>query len=175
MAWVKLKNEQNEQNEGNETFLSRFVYPFIGLITLATFVGNFLSRRDFDLQSALKMSILSLISSIGGFFLASYLLNEIWNRFFGREKDFKLCQRFIGYSFVAVFAVDIILSLLPEFFFLKIFMLYTIYIVWEGARLYMEVDETGQLKLSLIATALIIFVPVLIEIIFRILMPGLRV
>jgi hypothetical protein len=171
-AWMKL---QNEQNEDNEKFLSRFVYPFIGMIALTAFIGIFLSRKDFDVQLALKSSILSLTSSLGGFFLASYALNEVLNRFFDREKDFKLCQRFVGYSSVLMFVLNIVLSLLPNFFYFKISMLYTLYIIWEGAFPYMKVKETEQLKFSVITATLIISLPVLIEFVLKILMPGLRI
>ncbi|MDR2384375.1 MAG: YIP1 family protein [Tannerella sp.] len=171
-TWTKLECEQNEDNE---KFLSRFVYPFTGLVALAAFIGIFLSQKDFNVQLALKSSILSLTSSLGGFFLASYTLNEIWTQYFGHEKNFKLCQRFVGYSSVVMFVLNIVLSLLPDFFYLKICMLYTLYIVWEGTFPYMKVNETEQLKFSMITTALVIFVPVLIEIMLRMLMPGLRI
>ncbi|MDR0835544.1 MAG: YIP1 family protein [Tannerella sp.] len=171
-AWMKLRNEQYEDNE---KFLSRFVYPFIGLVALTAFIGIFFSQKEFNLQLALKSSILSLTSLLGGFFLASYILNEVWNRYFRYEKDFKLCQRFVGYASVVMFALNIVLSLLPDFFYLKICLLYTFYIVWEGAYPYMKIDENKQFKFSLIATALIILVPLLIEFLLKMLMPGLRI
>lgn len=58
----------------------------------------------------------------------------------------KLCQRFVGYSSSLMFALNIVLMLLPEFFFLRIFVLYTFYIVWEGAGPYMQVEEKIRLK-----------------------------
>jgi hypothetical protein len=171
-AWMKLKNEQEKDNE---KFLSRFVYPFIGLMAFTAFIGIFLSRKNFDIQVALKSSILSLTSSLGGFFLASYILNDVWNRYFGRKKDFNLCQRFVGYSSVMMFVLNIFLNLLPDFFYLKICLLYTLYIVWEGTFPYMEVNKTEQLKFSITATALVILLPVLIEVMLRMFMPGLRI
>jgi hypothetical protein len=171
-AWTKLKDGQNGDNE---MFLSRFVYPYIGLMALSAFAGIFLSQKGFKIEDALRLSILSLTSSLGGFFLASYALNEICNRYFGREKDFGLYQRFVGYSSVMVFVLNILLSFLPAFFYLKICMIYTIYIVWEGAFPYMNIDKTEQFRFSIVTTALIIFTPVLIEASLRMLMPGLRI
>jgi hypothetical protein len=171
-AWMKLKEEQEEDNE---KFLSRFVYPFIGLMAFTAFIGIFLSRKDFDVQVALKSSILSLTSSLGGFFLASYALNDVWSRYFGRKKDFNRCQRFVGYASVVMFVLNIFLNILPDFFYLKICLLYTLYVVWEGASPYMEVNAAEQLKFSIFATAFIILVPVLIEILLRMFMPGLRI
>lgn len=86
----------------------------------------------------------------------------------------KLSLRFVGYSSSLMFALNIILMLLPEFFFLRIFILYTFYIVWEGARPYMQVEENERLKFAGIATVVILLTPAVIEFLLFILMPGLR-
>ena len=123
----------SEKGEKQEEFLSRFVYPLIGFVTVAAFLGVLFTRKEFDLELALKSSIRTLVSSFGGFYLGAYLMNEIWQGIFKREKDLKLWLRFVGYSSSLMFALNIVLMLLPEFFFLRIFILYTFYIVWEGA------------------------------------------
>lgn len=86
----------------------------------------------------------------------------------------KLCQRFVGYSSSLMFALNIVLMLLPEFFFLRIFILYTFYIVWEGAGPYMQVAENERLKFAGIATVVILLTPAVIEFVLFMLMPGLR-
>lgn len=170
-AWEAL----TRKDENNDAFLTRFVYPLIGLVTLAAFLGVMFTRKEFDLELALKTSIKTLVSSFGGFYVAAYLLNEVWQTLFKREKNLKLCQRFVGYSSSLMFTLNIILMLLPEFFFLRIFVLYTVYIVWEGAPIYMQVTEKEQLKFVGIATILILFAPAIIDVILFMLMPGLRV
>ena len=124
-AWVLLAKKGEKQEE----FLSRFVYPLIGFVTVAAFLGVLFTRKEFDLELALKSSIRTLVSSFGGFYLGAYLMNEIWQGIFKREKDLKLWLRFVGYSSSLMFALNIVLMLLPEFFFLRIFILYTFYIV----------------------------------------------
>ena len=168
-AWDLL----TKKDEKNDEFLSRFVYPLIGLVTVAAFLGVLFTRKEFDIELALKSSIKTLVSSFGGFYLASYFLNELWQGLFKREKDMKLCQRFVGYSSSLMFALNIILMLLPEFFFLRIFILYTLYIVWEGAGPYMQIEENIRLKFVSITTAIILITPLLIEFILVLLMPGL--
>jgi cation transport ATPase len=169
--WRELSEKRMDNNE---KFLSGFVYPFIGLITIAAFLGILFTRKEFDVQIALKSAILAFLSAFGGFFLASYLLNEVWRSLFKREKDMKLCQNFVGYSSSLMFSLNILLSLLPEFFFLRFFILYTIYIVWEGAVPYMDVKDSEQLKFVSFATAIIITTPLILEFIVGLLMPGLR-
>lgn len=169
-AWGLLSQKEEEGDD----YLSRFVYPLIGLVTVAAFLGILFTRKEFDLELALKSSIKALVSAFGGFYLASYLLSEVWQNIFGREKDMRLCQRFVGYSSGLMFALSILLTLLPEFFFLRIFILYTLYIVWEGAVPFMQVEETIRLKFVSIATAIILVTPFLIEVVLEMLMPGLN-
>ena len=85
-AWDLLAKKDDE----NDEFLSRFVYPLIGLVTAAAFLGVLFTRKEFDIELALKSSIKTLVSSFGGFYLASYFLNELWQGLFKREKNMKL-------------------------------------------------------------------------------------
>lgn len=57
----------SEKKEKQEEFLSRFVYPLIGFVTVAAFLGVLFTRKEFDLELALKSSIRTLVSSFGGF------------------------------------------------------------------------------------------------------------
>lgn len=163
------------RQEESEEFLSRFVYPLIGLVTVAAFVGVLFTRKEFDVQLALRLSIKTLVSAFGGFHLAAYIMNELWQSLWNREKDMKLWQRFVGYSSALMFALNIVLTLLPEFFFLRIFILYTIYIVWEGAGPYMGVEENVRLKFVCVTTFVILAMPSVIEFVLRMLMPGLNI
>lgn len=169
-AWGVLTKKEEKGDE----FLSRFVYPLIGLVTATAFLGVLFTMKEFNLELALKSSIKTFVSSFGGFYLGAYLLNEAGSSVFKREKDMKLCQRFVAYSSSLMFALNIVLTLLPEFFFLRIFILYTFYIVWEGAGPYMLVEEKERLKYVGIATAIILLTPALIEFVLVMLMPGLN-
>jgi len=171
-AWAELRKERKDDDE---RFLSGFVYPYIGMISIAAFLGVLFTRKEFDLQIALKSTIMTVLSLFGGFFLASYLLNELWYSVFHRERNMILCRKFIGYASALMFSLSIIHSLLPpEFFFLRFFVIYTIYIVWEGAVPYMEVSDSEQFKFVVIATVIILLMPVILKFIFEMLMPGLR-
>ncbi|MCC8132739.1 MAG: YIP1 family protein [Tannerellaceae bacterium] len=169
-AWRSLAKKEIK----GEEFLSHFIYPLIGLLTAVAFLGVLFTRKEFDVELALKSSIKTLVAAFGGFYLASYLLNEVWHSLFKREKNMKLCQQFVGYSSSLMFSINMVLMLIPEFFFLRIFVLYTFYIVWEGTGPYMQVEEPDRVKFTAIATALIILLPEIIRIALFMLMPGLR-
>ncbi len=169
-AWEML----SQKEEKDDSVLSRFVYPLIGLLTIAAFLGILLTRKEFDVELALKASIRTLVAAFGGYHLTVYLLNEIWSGLFKREKNVRLWQRFIGYSSSLIFTLNSVLMLIPEFFFLRIFVLYTFYMVWEGAVSYMQINENERLKFVVITTALILIIPYAIQVILFLLMPGLR-
>jgi len=171
-AWKGLAAKQDEEHE---KFLSDYVYPFVGMVAVAAFVGVFFSRKEFDFQIALKSAIIGSMAAFGGFFAGAYLLNESLNRFFERERDMKLSQRFVGYASALMFSLNIVLSLLPEFFFLSFLVLYTVYIVWEGVIPYLEIKPEDQMKFTAIASAIIVVSPVIIKYLLVLLMPGLRI
>ena len=171
-TWKELKKKQADDAK---SFLSEYIYPVIGLVTVATFIGVLLTRKVFDLQIAIKETIMAFLSLFTGFFLASCLLNEIWHFSFHRQRNLKLCQCFVGYASSLLYVLHIAVSLLPDFFFLHLLVFYTFYIAWEGSVRYMEVDEPDQFKFAGISMLIIILSPMLIEFILGILMPGLKV
>ncbi|MDR2472819.1 MAG: YIP1 family protein [Tannerella sp.] len=169
-SWAKLDAERPAKND---KFLSDYVYPFIGLMAAAAFVGLFVSEEKFSLESAIKASLLAILAATGGFFLTSYLINELNVRMFHLEKDILSAQRFTGYSSCADFCVNIIYSIFPSFFILPLLKIYTCYIVWEGSAPYMKIVEADRLKYTGIASGLIVFVPWVLVYLIGFLMPGL--
>ncbi|MDR1258842.1 MAG: YIP1 family protein [Tannerellaceae bacterium] len=177
-AWQDLavKEEKNDES------LTGFVYPLVGLVAAAAFVGIFFTETDFSVEVALKTSIKALFSSAGGFFLASWLLSEALKGVFRRETDQALCRRFVGYSSVAMFVIHILFSFLPflplsRFFFLRVFILFvpTMLITWEGAIPYMRMENEQRLKFTLIASLLIVMLPEIFGRLLFMVLPGLRI
>lgn len=177
-AWgMMVKKEEREaeriEDPRNDPFLSNYLYPFIGLLTVAAFLSIF-THKEFVLEQALKSSIITFVSSFGGYYLAAYLLNEICKKWNWGTYDLRKWQHFVGYASALMFALDMIWLLLPDVFFLYIFILYTFYIVWEGAAVYMGVDDQLRMKFTTVATLLIILAPTAIDKVLLLLMPGLR-
>ena len=168
-------DDLSRQEEKQEFFLARFIYPLMGIIALAAFLGILFTRKEFDFEVALKITLRTVIAVAGGFFLGAYLLNEVWKGIFSQLKDIELCRFFVGYASSLMFVLYIITALLPEFFFLNIFVLYTVYIIWEGADLFMGVVEDERLKFTVIASLIVILTPFIIEHALRMLMPGFRI
>ncbi len=178
-AWSMLAGKQENNNE---RFYKSYLYPLFGIVALLSFVGVLLAAQEgqrFEisfgehLQFALKNCVRMTIITFAGFHLASYILSEVMRKIFKRPGELKLCQRFVGYSSSAVYLLILTRSLFPSLFFLYIFLLYVVYIIWEGAIPYMKIEENDQLKFTLWSGAVVLLTPFLIEVIMGAFMPRL--
>ncbi|MBQ8360381.1 MAG: DUF1282 family protein [Bacteroidaceae bacterium] len=163
-AWEKIREEDGQHLQAS------FVYPMIALCGLSMFVGILFGNgvEDFNLQLVLTECSGIFISLFGGFFLASYLISLCGERFWGRPADDREnCQKLVGYSMVVIFVLDILMGLFPSFFVLRwILQFYLVYIVWEGAKVLMEIAEEKMLSYTLVASIIILASPAMIDFVF---------
>jgi hypothetical protein len=156
---AKEWRELAEEEIAHERFLSVYFYPLLGVLTLAAFVGNMLSTHAIEL--ALKVSIQEVVTYFAGFYFAAFLLKEIINRKF-TSANVKRIPYFIVYASSLIYMVGIVVSLFGQGFQVIYLLLpYTVYIIWEGARVYMGIREEQQIGFS-IASSLIVLTPYLI-------------
>ena len=155
-------------NAGDERMvLPGFVYPMIGLCGLSEFVGAFIGR---DLvpdvfQVALTRSCGVCVSLFVGFFLASYLIKQINGRLNCETSDDEI-QGFVGYSMVVTFVLQIVSSLFSILIIHWVLQIYTLFVVFEGARRMMKVCESRLTMYTIVTTLIILLSPSVIELIF---------
>lgn|SRR5690554_5770347 len=166
-AWREVKRDQKTSHQ----FLYKYLHPVFGVIALAAFIGGLWFTRDGNLESALKQSIVSVVAVYGGYFIASYVLNETAHRF-GLEKSISRFRQFVGYASVVLYVLHIITSFIVDFFILWLLVLYTIHVVNTGATFFLQIPEEKRINFSLFASVLIVLVPLLIQLIFSTLMNG---
>lgn len=164
-AWKDIDREKRPLNE----FLSRFLHPIVGIIALTTFIGGLWLVRDGDVESALKNVIITVVAVYGGYYLAAYALNEAAPRF-GLTRNMARFQQFVGYSSVVLYALYIIIPFLTDFFILWVFALYTIHLVNTGAKFFMKVPAGNRVNFSILAAALSVLTPALIQALFSFLL-----
>ncbi|WP_298650693.1 YIP1 family protein [uncultured Proteiniphilum sp.] len=160
-AWKDLEKEKRTQHE----FLSRFLHPIFGIIAFTSFVGGLWFVRDGNVENALKGSIVNVVGIYGGYFIASYILNEAAPRL-GLNKDLPRFQQFTGYASVVLYALFIITPFVSELFILWILALYTIYLVNSGTLYFMKVPSARVADFTAVASAIIILAPVLVRALF---------
>ena len=160
-AWKDIEKEKKTQHE----FLYRFLHPIFGIIAFTSFVGGLWFVREGSVENALKGSIISVVGVYGGYFIASYLLNEIAPRF-GLSKHLSRFQQFTGYASVVIYALFIVTPFLSELFILWLLALYTIYLVNTGSVYFMKVPAAKVVDFTVAASAIILLAPVLIHTLF---------
>ena len=162
--WLKMDAEP-----GGRMVVSEFVYPLIGLCGLSEFIGTFIGR-DFSnelFQIALTRCCEVAVSLFGGFFLAVYLLKRV-----NRQGDYKQLpaarvEEFVAGSMVVIFVLDIVSGLFSIELLYWILQLYTIYVVYEGARSFMQVPEKSLVGYTVVATCVVLLCPALVGYLFK--------
>lgn len=157
-AWKDIEKEKRTQRD----FLYRFLQPLFGIIALASFAGGWLFEKGGNVENGLKSSIISIVGVYGGFFIASYLLNEIAPRF-GLRKNLARFQQFTGYASVVLYVLYIITPFISELFILWILALYTIYLVNKGTLYFIKVPASRVNDFTTMASIIIILSPMLVR------------
>lgn len=164
-AWEEINLQEDKQN-----VLQNFVYPMIGLCGLSVLLGILFDKGWSGPQSfqfAMTRCCSVAVSLFGGFYLASYLIKQISERWLKHLVVTPQVQKFVGYAMVMPFVLQILIGILPDFMVVAVLLkFYTFYIVWEGCVRVMQVTEEIRFRFTIIASLVLILSPVLISIVF---------
>ncbi len=163
-AWEEIIQETDRRK-----LLSEFVYPMIGFCGLSVFIGTFIGNTAgvSAFHIAMTRCCAVFVSLFGGFFLASYLINLMGVKMFGRDDEQEKIQQLVGYSMVVIFALNIVSGLFSISILHWILQFYTAFVVYEGARLLLNVAQQDLTRYTLLASVAVIFSPELIAIVFN--------
>ena len=121
-AWQSISSKEESQ----ATFLNGYLYPIMGITALSVFVN--LLNDQFTLEKALKLMTIDFVKFFVGFYIASFLIDELLQKFFDREKNPKQVQLFVGYTLSVYMLITIFLNLFMGMFsFLRFAPLYIMY------------------------------------------------
>lgn len=164
-AWEEIRLEDKR------AVFAAFVYPMIGLCGLSVFIGILLEGGETGtlvFQRAMTACCSIFVSLFGGYFLAAYGINLLGVKMFALRNDLLLIQQFAGYALVVTFWLDVITGLIPDFYILSwIFQFYIIYVVWEGARILISVDEKKRMSYTIMVSAFLVICPAVLGFIFN--------
>lgn len=156
--------------EDRSKVMNAFVYPLIGFCGLAVFIGIFIGNTadaSETFQVAMKRCCTTAVSLFGGFFLASYLSNLIGRNMLGKADNIELNRQLVGYAMVVIFVLEIISGLFTLSILHWILQFYTVFVVYEGARILMQIEEKDLTRFSLIISIIIIVCPAIISTVFN--------
>lgn len=162
-AWAEISAEEDRRK-----VMGAFVYPLIGLCGLSVFIGTFIGNTAgvSAFQIAMTRCCSTSVSLFGGFFLAAYVADQLGQKFLGRGEENELNRQFVGYSMVVTFVLDMVGGLFSIFILHWILQLYTLLVVFEGARTLMKVPEKSLTRYSLFVSVAVVACPMLIKIVF---------
>jgi len=169
-AWEEISFEEDRRK-----VMVTFVYPMIGLCGMAVFASVFIYNfPNVDLtpnqlfQMAMTKCCAVFIAFFAGYFLAAKMVSKMARSVFKVDCNMAKGEQLVGYAMVVPFVLKIIVELIPPFFILKlIFQFYIIYILWEGARVLLKMNENKSSWFSIFASILIVVCPSVIEFIFN--------
>ena len=81
--------------------------------------------------------------------------------------------RLVFYSFCLMYFLRIVTSIFPELFFLKVLNVFTAYLVWDGCRGVMGMNEDERSNFVLLITVMIIIVPLIIRYLLQWMLPTI--
>lgn len=164
-AWEEIRLEDRR------AVFTAFVYPMIGLCGLAVFIGSLVTNGwggPQSFQIAMTQCCAVAVALFGGYYLAAYAINQLGIRMFGLGNNMPLVQQFAGYALVVSFLLSIITGLLPDFRVIGwLLQFYILFVVWEGAKIVMQVEEKNRLRFTLLASVLLILCPAVIQFAFN--------
>jgi len=165
-AWEEILLDKDRHK-----VFSGFVYPLLGLVAFSVFLGTLFTHGwggPQSFQIAMTRCCAVTIALFGGFYTSAYILNglSVWK--FNLRDDLLQAQCLIGYSLVVTFSLKIITGLLPNFQIVSWFLqFYVVYIIWEGARVFIKIDESKRLLFTLLASFFLLSTPFIIEFLFN--------
>ena len=137
-AWEEIRLQGDRRR-----VFTAFVYPMIGLCGLSVFIGALWSHGwggPQSFQYAMTECCAVAVSLFGGYFLSAWLMDKLRVR----------------------------LGILPEFQIIALVaQFYTLYVVWEGSRVLLEVEDSRRLSFTLLSFVLLVGCPMLVEWVFN--------
>lgn len=170
-AWEQIASEDD-----GKSVLPAFVYPLIGLCGVCEFIGTFFGKEFIPdvFQLALTHCCAVAVALFGGFFLSSYLIEKMLQKWFATTLSKDMITVFVAYSMTVKFVLDMLSSLLSLKLLLVILQIYTLFVVFEGTRRFLKIRDDKVTLFTLVATIIILLCPSIIEFVFNILSVTLR-
>lgn len=169
-AWNLLVDGENEWQRiasDSRNAKQTYVMPMVLFICLLALFGAVLSGDSLVviLLRPLLWLIIFLLSIPFAFWVSQFSLKKIY----GMEMPDDLNEKIIGYSFTGVFFARMILALFPNFFFVRVFALFSPYMLRFAMEILLPVDnsllkdEQKYYLYLLINSLSIVFSPFVIE------------
>ncbi len=168
LAWDNIATTPTTK----KSIRSLYAFPWMVLCICTVFFFNSLYAREKVIETGFLNSLITAVSFFGGYFLSNaicfwYLRKQLPEKY--TEID---SEKIVSYSFTTIFILKIVTTALPSLFFLQILCIYTAYLVWEGCRSVLKLEDEERGNIVLVFSLLIIFSPALISMVIHLMLPN---
>lgn len=150
-----------------------FFVAWLLMDALVTFIAGLVYSHEHIVVSSLLKAMASVLSFWCALWVIYYFLRYFLSKKCGLLLSIRLAVglRLIVYPLTLGVLLHILGCLMPSLFFLKVLLLYDVYLVWEGVGLLLRVEENDRSRLVSFLTLLIIFVPIVLNEMIKLLIP----
>ena len=162
----------NERSSVKDVFF-HFTLPFVAVCVLFVAVFGYLYADVNAVAVGILKGLTVAISLLMGNYIAyrggMIVLSHYNPSFAVKEKVAKL----VFYSYSVMYLLVILTAIFPSMFFLKVLNVYTAYLVWDGCRSVMGMNEDERSNFVLIITAVILATPLIVRYILQWMLPNI--
>ncbi len=160
----------NDKSSDISSILSTYILPYLGVLSLLTFISHIASHQDYQYASALKQALSMFASFFFGLYITYFITLNIIPNFTIKtsHKNIKLLAfKLIANSSIILYLIKIAIALIPQIYYLQALGLYSGYLIWLGT-LNLGQFESKDLRIvfTIIVSVLILFVPYFISFVF---------
>lgn len=151
----------------------QYVMPLAEILFIAGFIRFFLFGNQ-DVATAVVRSIFDYFSFIVSFGVLFYLVRLVSIRSFKLQCEDRNISIMVVSLMSVSFVVKLLLSLMPNMFFVNFFYIYVFYLVWVMSEGVVDVPEEQRNKYMVVISFLVIVVPMfIVAILKKIVVPNL--
>lgn len=153
--WQKI----NTENHNKTSIVNQFALPLIIIMSLCTIVGNaiFASRLIFSVQFVIAVALAKFTEAFIGLHISAKMVNELTTSF-NSKKDIHHTYALVVYSLSVYFAVSALAYLFLGSYLevLKVFGLYSFYLLWLGAAALLATPNDNKVGFVVVSALVIL-------------------
>ncbi|NDV47837.1 hypothetical protein D0T49_12345 [Paludibacter sp. 221] len=149
-----------------------YVYPWIIFAIILSFVFPALYASQRPLEGGLVSAIITAITLFGGYFASVFVSFAYLKKSKPDLASRNDCETVIAYSYTIIILIEIITTIVPSLFFLRILSIFVAYVIWESCRAVWMLKEEDRGSVVLVFSIAVIFIPVIINRLIHWMLPN---
>ncbi|MDL2289984.1 hypothetical protein LJB95_01090 [Paludibacteraceae bacterium OttesenSCG-928-F17] len=168
VTWDKIAEEKKSVS----IIRKQYIYPLMIFCIILAFLFDTLYASDRRIETGILSVIVTSLSMFGGYYISNILCFIYLKRYRPELASKTECETIVAYSYTIIILIEILISIIPSLFFLRILSMFVGYVVWEGTRAMWQLKEEERGNIVLIFSIIIIFIPIVISRIIHMMLPN---